>query len=435
MTQLRSLKRSVSNFFHNDYSRLMMLFGVEGLLFQFAASIAGATGFGTNLYAINLGATDAQIGMIPLIANLMAVALLLPVGIISDRTKNAKTVPAVLMLYLSVMYVFFGTVSEMGAHRMTFFFIFLALTAGVLSAYNSIWQAFFGDMTSIEQRSRVFAFRSRFVYLIAMLSPVLCGTLLTAMPDSAHKLVVLRVFFYICAALNLVNAIVILKMRGGQRSPEALASLPKFSVPELGRVLRGVVRDRRFMLYFASVMFFYMSWHFDWSVWYISQIQYVGMSEADLSLYTALVNIGQLVLLGVFVRLNERKGTRFTFLFPAGSLMLAPLCMLLSVAAPAGARTPILIVLATVSFAPQCATNLCLVQMLLDAVPVQNRSLLVSIHSMFVMLSNAVLPYLGVLVYQALGSDFRAIIIFNVLVFIFRALALTIFIFRAKSEK
>lgn len=431
MNQFRRIAQRVQDQFANPQTRMLMFFGIEGMLFQFVTSMAAANGFGTNLYATNLGATDNQIGMIQLVASLAALALLLPVGVVSDRMKNAKTVPVALMALMGVMYFFYGTVPAMGERRMTFFFVFLAITAGMQSTYNSIWQAFFGDVTPMEQRNRVYAFRNRFVYIIATAAPILCGMLLTAMPDSESKLTVLRVFYYLCGVLALTNAWVISRIPGGRRSPEMLAQTPKISPKAIGSVLGGLFRDRKFLVYFGSVMFFYCSWHFDWSMWYIGQIQYVKMTEADLSLYNALACLGQLLVMGFFVRMVEKKGTMFTFLIALVSLALCPMVMFASLAAaPMGYGPITMIVLATVVFSPQCAVNLCLVQMLLDAIPEKNRSLIVSLNMMFVTLSNAFVPFLGVQLYTALGSDLRAYKLFMLTALIFRTTTLVIFVLR-----
>ena len=69
---------------------------------------------------------DGRLGRI-----LAAVALLLPIGVLSDRMKNAKTMPVCLMLFMGVAYFFYGSVPMMGQHRMVYFFIFLAMTAGM----------------------------------------------------------------------------------------------------------------------------------------------------------------------------------------------------------------------------------------------------------------------------------------------------------------
>lgn len=100
---------------------------------------------------------------------------------------------------------------------MAFFFVFLALTAGMLVVYNTIWQAFFGDVTPLKDRNRVYGFRNRFVFLISTIAPILCGTILTAQPDSPSKLMVLRVFFYICGAVCLLCSFV-LSLHSGRRA-------------------------------------------------------------------------------------------------------------------------------------------------------------------------------------------------------------------------
>lgn len=430
MGRFRKLKNDVSGFLVGDRNRTLILFGIEGLLFQFVMSLSGVNGFGTNLYATNLGATDSQIGMVQLVANLTAVVLLLPMGIISDRLKNSKTMPIATMIFLGVMYFFYGTVPVMGDQRMTFFFIFVSLTAGVLAIYNAIWQAFFGDVTPLADRNRVYAFRNRFVFLISTIAPVLCGTILTAMPDSESKLAVLRVFFYLCGVLNLVNAFVLSRIKGGRRTPEMLAAIPKFSFSSFGEVFRTLLHDRGFMIYFVCIMFFYMGWHLDWSMWYIGQTQYVGLTEAQLSFFTAACSVFQLLTLGIFVKLNEKKSVHFSFIFCVLSLTLCPATMLLSGICPANIRPTVFLIVGTIVCIPQCASNLCLVQMLLDVTPEKNRSLIVSLNMAFVTLSNGVMPYLGVEIYNALGADYNAFMLFNTIAFVWRAIALVIFVLR-----
>ncbi len=430
MNQFKKIKNNFSGFLAGDRNRMMILFGIEGLLFQFVMSLSGVSGFGTNLYATNLGATDSQIGMVQLVANLTAVVLLLPAGIIGDRLKNSKTMPMLTLLFLGVMYFFYGTVPAMGEMRMIFFFIFVSLTAGVLAIYNAIWQAFFGDVTPIGDRNRVYAFRNRFVFLISTIAPILCGTILTAMPDSEAKLQVLRVFFYLCGALCLVNAFVLSRIKGGQRTPEMLKAIPKFTLREFSVVFKTLARDRRFLSYFVCIMFFYMGWHLDWSMWYIGQTQYVGMTEAQLSFFSASTAILQLVTMGIFVKLNEKKGVQFSFIFCVLSLVLCPVTMLISGVSPVALRPFVFIVVGTLICIPQSASNLCLVQMLLDVTPEKNRSLIVSLNMAFVTLSNGVMPFLGVKLYNALGADYRAFLFFNLIVLCLRSVALTIFIFR-----
>lgn len=388
-------------------SLMLMLFGIEGIFLQFATSI---NSFGNNLYATNMGATDNQIGMIQLVPNMVACAALLPLGILSDRLKSSKTVPLVTLLCMSAGYFCFATVPIMGAARMALFFVFLAFTAGGLAIYNAQWQAFFGDVTRLEQRNGVFAFRNQFMFAVGILAPVVCGMLMGQFPDSQGKLLVLRIFFYLAGAFSLLQAFVIRRIPGGERSPEALAELEakRFSARDVVTAIGDVAHNRDFLLFFLPVLFFYMSWHIDWSMWYIGMTQYVGMNETSLSIYNGVFNIGQLIAVGLFAKLVRRKSPDFTLLFGIGGLVLCPIAMMLGPQLPVALRPAGFTAMVTIFNAPQCTVNLCVVQMLLKAVPKRNRSLIISLYNMVIMLSNSLLPWLGVRLYTAFGADWAA---------------------------
>ena len=57
----------------------------------------------------------------------------------------------------------------------------------------------------------------------------------------------------------------------------------------------------------------------------------------------------------------------------------------------------------------------CVVQLLLQATPKKNRALIISIYTLFVTLSNSLLPFFGVSVYTALGANDTAIFTVNVI--------------------
>lgn len=431
---LTQLRHRAKYMFSSHTGKLMLMLGAEGILIQFVCSLVGAGGFGCNLFATNLGATDSQIGMISLIASAAALVMLLPAGVIADRTKNAKTLPMVLALIAGVSCILFGSIPMLEKHRIAAFFALLPFTGGVLSIYNSIWQAFFGDVTPIQDRNRVYAFRNRLVYIVATIAPILSGVLLTAMPDADSKLRVMQILYYLCAGLNFLMAAILHRIPGGQRSPEALAQLPKVSVRAVMDVIHDLSRDKKFLNYFLPVALFYMAWHIDWSMWYIGQVQYVKMSEAGLSIYNALVSTGQLVALTLFVPVIERKGPLYSLLLPMVMLALCPAAIVIPTLLPLSLRTPAMIVTGIIAVAPLGAINLCLVQLLLQAAPEKNRSLVVSLNMMFVTLSNGVMTFLGVQIYNLFGGNYRGFLLFNVVATLFRGAVAVMYIFKYRRE-
>ena len=115
-------------------AQIMLLFAVEGVFLQYITSI---NGFGLNLYATNMGATDSQIGIIQMVPNIVACAALLPLGILADHLKSTKTIPLLTLLMMCAGYAFLGSVPVLGERRMDLFFVSLAFTAGALAIYNA----------------------------------------------------------------------------------------------------------------------------------------------------------------------------------------------------------------------------------------------------------------------------------------------------------
>ena len=105
----------------------MLLFAVEGVFLQYITSI---NGFGLNLYATNMGATDSQIGIIQMVPNIVACAALLPLGILADRLKSTKTIPMLTLLVMCAGYAFLGSVPALGERRMELVFCVTGIYCG-----------------------------------------------------------------------------------------------------------------------------------------------------------------------------------------------------------------------------------------------------------------------------------------------------------------
>lgn len=432
--KMKSRFSRISLSFRDPAFLTLILFGIEGIFLQYNCSI---NGYGNNLYATNMGASDAQIGLIQLIPNLAAFAALLPLGILSDRMKSSKTMPLITLLLMAVSYFGLGTVPVMGENRMFFFFFFLAFTVGGVAVYNAQWQAFFGDVTPLNQRNRVYAFRNRFMFIVGIIAPIICGFLMGAKETTDDKLLVLRIFFYLCGAASALQAIAIARIPGGIRSPETLAELSshRFSGKDVLAAIRDVATNRQFLWFFLPILFFHMSWHLDWSMWYIGQTQYCGMDETILSIYNGIFNVGQLVAVGIMANINRRKSADFTILLGVLGLISCPLTMMVVPLLPLPARPVSFIIINTILNAPQCAVALCGVQLLLKAAPEKNRSLIVSLYTMVITLSNSIMPYLGVELYTALGADITAVYLFNTIVLVLRCAAFALLFIRYRVAK
>ncbi len=412
--------------------QVMMLFALEGLLLQFATSVKA---FGNNLFATNLGATDTQIGLIQTVGCAVTVALLVPVGVLSDRSRNAKTVPMALLLLGGVMFVLESLVPWMGGGRMALFFVFMGLSVGLFGAYGGQWQSMFGDLVPIQKRNRIYALRSRLMAALGIFVPVFCGVAMSLQDSAQGKLGVLSVFFLLSGLLMIAEAFVVWKIPGGRRTPEQMQAMERFSLKNLGEALLGAVKNRKFMSFVAVSMFLYLGWHLDWSLWYIAQVKYALLSEAQLSYFNAICSILQVFSLGVFARLNQKKSVHFTVCVGAFGLSLYPAYIQIIFSVPAAVRPWTFIGLCVTANMLEACLAMCLVQMLLEVVPERHRSLTVSLYTVLTTLSNCIMPLVGVRIYVALGSDLRAMRIFFLLEGVLRISAFVVLALRYRRMK
>ena len=182
-------------------------------------------------------------------------------------------------------------------------------------------------------------------------------------------------------------------------------------------------------------MFFYVTWHVDWSMWYIEEINYMGLNELHLAVLSGLICVFQLIFMGAFAKFDAKHGPYRTMLFASGALAICPLTVLVCSFVPAGIRTYAFMFGAILGSVPQCAIGLCVVEMLLEVLPNKNRALVTSIYTMFITLSNCLMPLFGVKIYGILGTDITAVRVFNFAGFFLRCCVfVTLFIVGSRRK-
>ena len=402
-----------------------VLFAVEGALLQLFCSV---NGFANNQFATGLGATDLPIGLIQTVPNVAALILLLPLGILADRLRSSRTIPLISLLCVAAGFVLMSMVPSLGDARIPAFFFALAFTVGGPALYNAQWQNFFGDVVRSDARNGVLTLRNRSMFLLGIATPLLCGVMMKGPVDTMRMY---QMFFLLCALAALLQAAAV----SGIRTPERTALAARFSPRDITDAVRQMAASLELRLYFLPVVLFYMSWQFDWSMWYIGQVQYLELTQSQMTIYAGVFNIGQLVAIGLLSRSVQKRGTDRTLPFAALGLCSCPLTMMLCTLLPAQHRMLPFTLLVTVLNAPQCATNLCVVQILLRVAPRSCRSLAVSLFTLTTTLTNCVMPVLGVRLYTALGADYRALILFNLIALACRIATLGLLLWRCRFIK
>lgn len=403
-------------------NRILLLFTLDGMLITLVNNLVGSN---NNLFATRLGASEFQLSLMTTIPQLVGLMVLIPGGILTDRMKNKRNMVMVSLLFLTIFYALIGCVPMLSANRFTAFLILVAVSVGPMTIYNVSWQSYFSDLVNAKEQNHVITCRTALTFVIGIIIPLVSGSLLASANTNGGKIRLHQMYVWIGAVLLLIQMIVMSQIKGG--SDTASVSL---RTSRLKGVFSELLHNKKFLSYVSVAIFFYVTWHVDWTLYFIGQVNYLKLNEAWLS----YVNIGnavvQFVTIGFWSRLNNKYGVRFGIIFGNLGLAFCPICMIVATSLPLPQGQIVFVLMNTLANITLAAVNLNIMQCLLQVVPEKNKTLYISIYTVLVTLSNAFMPMLGVILYTKLGADLRGLQITFWIIFVARIISTGLWFFR-----
>lgn len=400
----------------------MRLFTYEGILITLVNNLVGSH---NNLYATRLGAGDFELGLVTMLPQLVGMAVLIPGGILTDSMKNKKDMVTSALFAVACVYALLGFVPTFGSYRLGAFLFLLALSSAPMTIYNVSWQAYFSDVVHPNGRNNILAVRSSMSFLIGITITLTGGVLLSSAVTNTDKIHLHQMFCWAGAVLLLIQIFVL------RRIPSVTVEKNKrLNIKGLKEAFIELIHNRKFLGFVGVALFFYMTWHLDWTLYFIGQTKYLGMNEAWLS----YINIGnaivQFLTMGIWSKINSKRGVRFAIIFGSLGLSLCPVAMIFSTSITGGNVKLIFLILNTLFNTTLATTSLNIIQCMLEVIPEKNKTLNISIYTALVTLSNGVMPFVGVTVYQILGANLRALHIVFWIIFILRLMATALWALR-----
>jgi MFS family permease len=382
-------------------NRILILFTLEGMLITLVNNLIGLN---NNLFATRLGASDYELSLVMTLPQLVGMLVLIPGGILTDRLVNKRSMVIAAISSLAVFYVMIGFVPALGTYSLGAFLLLLAISTGPMTIYNVSWQAYFSDVVTIEARNHILTSRTALTFLIGIIIPFGSGALLASAGTTGEKIMIHQAYFFIGAILLLIQIFVLKKIKSDQvHSPSGIA------VKHLKSTIIELFHNKKFLGFVVVAMFFYMTWHLDWTLYFIGQVKYLKMNEAWLS-YVSIGNaVIQFLTLGFWSRFNMKRGVRFGMIFGSLGLATFPVSMIIATSVPLPQGKMIFVIFNTCSSFAMAIIALNVLQCLLEVLPEKNKTLNISIYTMMVTISNAVMPIVGVAVYTRLGADLVAL--------------------------
>jgi len=395
----------------------------DGLLAASAVNIANNN---YSLFAVRLGASDFQLSLVNFLPHIFTLLVLIPGGLLMDSLHNKKRIVIVMMIAVMFGYLLCAISPFAASKSIQFFLGSLALAGTAVALYNIAWQSFFPGVVSLEKRNHVLTLRTRVTLFVSMITPVLVGLVLTNILTVDNKIIAHQSFFACALLLFFFAALNFRKFK-----PALPAKLPAAQQTEPARVtLAGfkkagthLLHNKPFILFTITALFFYMTWHFDWTLYFIGQVNYLKMNEFQIGLVHLGAAAIQLLTLKFWSRNNEKHGVVLPFTFGILGLSLCPVIMIVSVSLSMPSVPYLFIVLHTIAHIPFCVITLNIFQCVLLVTENENRSFYISVFTSLICLSNAVMPVAGVALYHLLGVNIDGFRYTFAVIFILRIIA------------
>ncbi|MCL1845508.1 MAG: MFS transporter [Defluviitaleaceae bacterium] len=407
---IQKLKLAARNFrsFRQTHP-ITMRYGIDGILLMGAVSIAANN---NNLFAQRLGADEFQLSMLQFLPQMLSLVLLVPMGLMTDSFANKRRMLSAAL----VMAGIFFAIASMAAFvpdvlpdvPVYFFIAFLALANVSVGVMNIAWQSYFPEVVPEnawtegvkESRNNVLTFRARMTMIIQLIAPLSIGIILTSIASDAGKIAAHQIFYILAAVLLISNAIHFRKIKAVRP-----AEPKRVSLKQLKTAAGRLSKNRLFILFALVILFFHMTWHADWTLYFIGQRNYLEMNEFLLSLTPVVAMIAQLVTLKRWSRNNLKQGVEKPLVWGILGLALCPAAMIIGVSIPIRAvGIPVFLLLHAVGHLAFANITLNLFQCLLKVVDEEYRSFSISVYTVLITLSNAVMPVAGVAMYRGFGA-------------------------------
>jgi len=387
----------------------------DGLLAVGAVNIANSN---YNLFAMRLGADDFQLSLVQFLPHFFTLLVLIPGGLLMDSLRNKKRIVIVMMLVVMFGFFLCAVSPFAAAYSIQFFLGSLALAGSSVALYNIAWQSFFPGVVNVNLRNQVLTLRTRVVLIVSMITPLLVGVILTRIESINGKIIAHQTFFISAVLLLLFAVINFKKFRVTRQAPPKLISLP-----EIKNAVKNLLRNKQFIYFTVAALFFHLTWHFDWTLYFIGQVNYLRMNEFQLGLVGLGAALIQLLTLKFWSSKNERHGVVLPFTFGIIGLSFCPIFMIISVSLPLSLGPHLFILFHTIAYIPVCVITLNLFQCLLLVTGEENVSFSMSVFAGLLCLSNAVMPVVGVALYHSLGGDLNGFRYTFTIIFILRIIA------------
>jgi len=398
------------------------LFMTEGIVCTLALSFSTTNNY---LFLTRMGASDYQLSLVQFAPQTMNMLLLLPGGIVADSLSNKKRMVVFSLIMASAFYTAVSFSPFLGGAGRIWFILMYSLAAGMITLYGVSWQSFFPEVVPVNERNRTLTLRQTWRLVPAILVPVATGLILTSLDGIEAKITAHSSFYVIAAVIIIFQIFIFNKVKPSKPAPPMGVSLGN-----LKKAAALLIKNKKFLVFCATILVFYMAFHLDWTYYFIGQTRYLGMNETLLALTFVLEALAQFFTMRFWGRMNEKYGVTLPLFFGMLLIVLFSPAMIVATKIASPLNLYAFFAIYTAGSMGIATVTLNVFQCLLQVLQEEYKTVCISIFTVLTSLSNAVMPFVGVLIYNKLGADLRALHLTSWIVFAARIFAALLWLLR-----
>lgn len=425
MLKIKRLTTRIAQLLPND--PIMLRYAADGFFITAGVNIVANS---NNMFASRLGASDYQLSLLQFLPQAVNLMLLIPGGLLADSLRNKRRMVMSALYAAATLYICIGIAPLFFARPLMIFIGLLSAATGAMVLHSISWQAYFTEVVEMPSRNRVLTFRTQMCAFIGMLIPLITGSVLSVIDTNAGKITAHQCFLFAAAILMFLAA------HNFRKFAAVKPAKPKrVTLSEIKKAGRSLLKNKAFLYFAATALFFYFTWQLDWTLYYIGQSQYLKMNELLLMLVVVGGTTVQFSTMRFWSRKNERHGVVLPVTFGILGLSACPLAMIAATnLPPAYGKYAFLVFNSAANFC-FASISLNMFQCLMQVLDEEYRSLSISIYTCLTCITNAVMPMAGVALYKTLGGDLQALHKTFWIIFTLRIIAATLWFIRWRSLK
>lgn len=396
-------------FFRNRVSGAMFLI-FEGIVYTMVFNLYNPF---IQMFGKRLGAGDVHIALLNAAPPLVAVFVLIPFGILIERINRKKQTVLLLLLINSLFYGAIAFIPSIPCQaKVVAYVALIGLMNCPGSLYLTTWQSYFADNFKGSYANRVYSVRSKYGAFFGLLTVLVTGILLTAIPQSdEERLLIYQIFYAACFVLTLLQVFLFSKVHGRHEYQLHAAHGDNITAAKAGNTaktedtakishifgkaeLAGMLMNKPFLIFCLCGFVFHLAWQMGWPLFFIYNANYAGLNEFQISLINVVSGLAQFFSYTLWNRLIGKKGSRLMIIPGALGLALTPFGFMTLVS------FPLILFINTFSGFFLACFNLALFSNLLETLPARSKTVYISVFNTLINITGFIAPMVGVWIYN-----------------------------------